>query len=194
MKKIPCIKYNPNTWDYIKEQLESFGYKEALLNDNWTINPYIVINLANILGNYSNVDENDKLCHNREIVNNTEEFLERAAKLMNKTYKRKYIMKINGIEIKPGMVLEGLNCDSQDITLIVIQLKDNLGFANISKGGWTLNYKNYIDYLMKIRDISKGNRINNGEILWEYKKEIILTIKEIADKFGYDVNQIKIKL
>ena len=87
MEKIPCIKYNPNTWDYIKEQLESFGYKKVLLYNDWTKDPYIVINLANILGNYSNVDEMDKLSHNRELVNDTEEFLKRAAKLMNKTYK-----------------------------------------------------------------------------------------------------------
>lgn len=93
MEKIPCIKYNPNTWNYIKEQLESFGYKGVLLNDNWTIDPYIIINLDNNLGNYSNVSEDGKLCHNREIVNNTEEFLERAASLMGKTYKRKDMKK-----------------------------------------------------------------------------------------------------
>lgn len=100
MGKIPCIKYNPNTWDYIKEQLESFGYTKVLLNDNWTIDPYIIINLDNNLGNYSNVSEDGKLCHNREIVNSTEEFLERAAKLMNKTYKRKDIFEEN--ELRPS--------------------------------------------------------------------------------------------
>lgn len=194
MKKIPCIKYNPNTWDYIKEQLESFGYKQVLLNDNWGINPYIVINLSNKLGDYSNVDEFDKLSHNRELVNDTEEFLERAAKLMNKTYKRKYIMKINGIEIKPGMVLEGTTYDGQNVSLIVAPFKDKNIFINVNEGGWTDSYKIYIKHLTAIRDISERSNLKNGKILWEYKKEIILTIKEIADKFGYDVDQIKIKL
>lgn len=194
MEKIPCIKYNPNTWNYIKEQLESFGYKKVSLKDNWYINSYIVINFANRLGDYSNVNKYDKLEHNREIVNNTEEFLKRAAKLMNKTYKRKDIIKINGIEIKPGMVLKGSNYDDQDTILIVAPFKDKNVFINVNKGGWTSDYKNYIKHLTAIKDISERDKLGNGKILWEYKEEIILTIKEIADKFGYDVDQIKIKL
>lgn len=90
MKKIPCIEYNSNTWDYIKERLESFGYKKYWMS-SWEDCPYIVINLSGKLGDYSNVTEFDALNHNRKIVNSTEEFLERAAKLMNKTYKKDII-------------------------------------------------------------------------------------------------------
>lgn len=164
MGKIPCIKYNPNTWDYIKEQLESFGYTKVLLNDNWTIDPYIIINLDNNLGNYSNVSEDGKLCHNREIVNSTEEFLERAAKLMNKTYKRKDIMEINGI-----------------------------GFIDASFGGWTFDFTTRITELKEIRNILDASILTDGKLLWEAPTEVILTIDEIAKKFGVKSSQIRIK-
>ena len=103
-------------------------------------------------------------------------------------------MQINGIEIKPGMVLEGTNDDGQGVSLIVAPFKDKNIFINVYEGGWAFNYKFYIKHLTTIRDISERDNLKNGKILWEYKKEIILTIKEIADKFGYDVDQIKIKL
>lgn len=35
--------------------------------------------------------------------------------------------------------------------------------------------------------------VDGGTILWKKPKEIILTIDEIAEKFGYNVEQIQIK-
>lgn len=193
MGKIPCIKYNPNTWDYIKEQLESFGYTKVLLNDNWTIDPYIIINLDNNLGNYSNVSEDGKLCHNREIVNSTEEFLERAAKLMNKTYKRKDIMEINGVEIKPGMVLIGTNDENKRTILVAFPTKNGIGFIDASFGGWTFDFTTRITELKEIRDILDASMPTDGKLLWEAPTEVILTIDEIAKKFGVKSSQIRIK-
>lgn len=196
--KIPCIKYNPNTWNYIKEQLESFGY-EGIWISSWKSHPYIVINLSGNLGDYSNVSSTEVLCYNREIINNTEEFLERAAKLMNKTYKRKDIMKINGIEIKPGMVIETEE-RNQKITYVVFPCLDGslcvIGLQNCIWEDLSTFVNEYSTKIIAIRNLLDGSDCRcllDGKILW--KKQCIkeVSIEEVAEKFGVKPNQIRIK-
>lgn len=187
MEKIPCIKYDPKNWNYIRENLESFGYTPSYLEaNNWTENPYIVINLAGDLGSYSNVSYDGTSDYNRELVTNIEEFLEKAATLKGFTYKRKNIMKINGIEIKPGMVIT----TEDNIDYIAFPTREGIAFADNSYGGWQSNIPRNI---VRINDLTKGGNLSNGLILWEKPKEIVLTMDEIAKRFGYPVEQIKIK-
>lgn len=185
MEKIPCIKYNPNTWDYIVKQLESFGYKRYWIS-SWENCPYIILNLGGQLGEYSNVVSNCTLDYNREIVNSTEEFLERAAKLMNKTYKRKDIMEINGIEIKPGMVIT----TEDDINYIAFPTAKGIAFVNNHDGGWSSTIP---EDIIAINDIAENTYLDSGKLLWERPEEIVLTMDEIAKKFGCSIKQLRIK-
>lgn len=86
MRKIPCIEYNPKSWNYIESKLKEFGYQESLLDDDWMKNPIIVINLGGKLGNYSNVTRDDMNRSNRELIFDEEEFLRIAADLRGYSY------------------------------------------------------------------------------------------------------------
>lgn len=129
-----------------------------------------------------------------ELITNVEEFLERAAKLKGFLYNRKDYMKFNGIEIKPGMVL----VSSTETKYIVFPAKDFL--ATITYGEdisayscwFTLEHTLSSKDIVKVLDAPK-NRITDGKVLWQKPKEVVLTMDEIAKKFGYPVEQIKIK-
>jgi hypothetical protein len=139
--KVPCIKYNPENWEYIKSTLETFGYSITNL-DGWKYYPYITLNLGGTIGQLSNITEAaaSDIHYNREIITNIEEFLERAAILIGKQYKRKNMIKINGIEIKPGMVLT----DSNDEKYVVFPAKDYL--AVIIFNDDRRDFSGWIDY------------------------------------------------
>ena len=92
-------------------------------------------------------------------------------------------MKINGVEIKPGMVLYGSR-KGMYITLVAIPYGANtFAFANITEGGWSLYYQTTIDNLEEIRNYPKNGNLRGGELLWKKPKEIILTIEDIRTKF-----------
>lgn len=183
MTKIPCIKCNEEMWTYIKPYLIEWGYySHQLFTNNWVQYPLLIL-----IGKqrYNNTVEDNGTIANRELVTDVEEFLERAAALKGFTYKRKDIMEINGIKIKPGMVIITAN----NIAYIAFPTKEGMAFINTSRGSW---YKNTPDNIVKIRDLSEGGRIDNGTILWEKPKEVVITMDQIAEKFGYPIEIIKI--
>lgn len=186
MEKIPCIKCTSKLWEYIKPYLEEFGYKPGLSFDsNWTSYPILAIN-SRYLDVYTNINflyKNDK---KHILVNNVEEFLEKAARLKGKTYKRKDVMKINGIEIKPGMII---TCENS-ADYIAFPTKKGLAFVSIFANEWTTTIP---ENIITIRDLVEDGYITSGKILWKKPKEIVLTMDEIAKKFGCPVEQIKIK-
>lgn len=78
-------------------------------------------------------------------------------------------MKINGIELKPGMILS----DDRDNRAVVIPHKSN-GIAFVSynhSNSWSANL-NTILYgkLKEIRDIPRGACLTDGELLWRETK------------------------
>lgn len=77
-------------------------------------------------------------------------------------------MNINGIEIKPGMVLVGRSINNKNliISLIAYSTKFGIKFVNAIEGGCDSYYDNFISELLYIHDISNGNFINDGKILW----------------------------
>lgn len=89
MEKTPCIKCNSQLWEYIKPYLEKWGY--AIYNiDNFNKYPLLVLNYyANCDFNVTNLKIVGKDHPSRELVTNVEEFLERAARLIGLTYKKK---------------------------------------------------------------------------------------------------------
>lgn len=194
MERIPCIKCTPALWKYIKPYLEEWGYK-IYTPTSWLHFPLLVINDRGRFGSCDNYQLSHLDYFNRELVTDVEEFLERAAKLKGFTYKRKDIMKINGVEIKPGMVLIGKDANNRDNILVAFPLQKGIGFATVRSDAtsWTTDYTTRIKRLIEIRDLAPDDNIVKGNLLWDESREVVLTMDEIAKKFGYSVEQIKIK-
>lgn len=201
MDKIPCIRCTPELWEYITPYLDKWGYIKSTYYCGCRLEDenVLVINAAGsdeIHGIYIYNNYSEKAVKaNRELVTDVKEFLERAAKLKGFTYKRKDVMEINGIEIKPGM---GIYVDNKyDNNKLYIVIPTKLGLAVINYGqsyhwlhldSFLSQYKNRI---VAICDLATQNSII-GDFLWVAPEEIILTMDDIAKKFGYNVEQIKI--
>lgn len=183
--KIPCIKCNEEMWEYIRPYLISWGYIDHTY-PNWTTYYVLVINDAGDLGICNNYNRDNRLDYNREVVTDVEEFLKRAAELKGFTYKREEIMNINGVEIKPGMVI----ITKDNVPYIAFPTHMGMAFTNNITGGWTLDIPCNITF---IRDLARDGSLYSGKILWEKPKEVVLTMDQIAKKFGVPVEQIKIK-
>lgn len=185
--KIPCIKCNEEMWEYIRPYLEEWGYySHSVFDGNWDEYPLLVLEIYSSLTTYNNTFETNSTIFNRELITDVEEFLERAAELKGFTYKRKDTMVINGIEIKPGMVI----ITKDNVPYIAFPTHIGMAFTNNITGGWTLNIPCNITF---IRDLARDGSLYSGKILWEKPKEVVLTMDQIAKKFGVPVEQIKIK-
>lgn len=198
MNKIPCIKCTPELWEYIEPYLEKWGYTFKYITEkNWKDFPVLVINIASDLGLCGNIDSYSE-CYDRELTNNVEEFLEQAAKLKGFIYERKDIMKFNGIEIKPGIVIETLE-DNKRIFYVVFPLLDGeLGVVSYNKISWSnINYfiEKYSSKIVCIYNLTSERLggLNSGKVLWEEPKEVVITMKDIAEKFKCRVEQVRIK-
>ena len=195
MDKIPCIKCTPELWEYIKPYLEKWGYSPDSLHIDVKSHPLLVINAFGNKGKYNldgiSVCEN----YNRELITNVEEFLEGAAKLKGFTYKRKGIIEINGIEIKPGMgiCLDSKYCNNE--FYIVIPTKLGLAVVNYGQSCYWLHLDSFLSQyknrIVAICDLATQSSIR-GNFLWVAPEEIVLTMDDIAKKFGYPVERIKI--
>lgn len=194
MDKIPCIKCTSELWNYIKPYLEKWGYTPGSFRIDFEQRPLLVINSFGNKGKYNSDGMSVCTDYNRELLDNVEEFLKRAAILRNFTYKRKDVIEINGIEIKPGMVLIGKDADNRDSILVAFPLQKGIGFATVNSkyACWTTDYTTRIKRLTEIRDLAPDDNIIKGNLLWDESKEVVLTMDEIAKKFGYPVEQIKI--
>lgn len=101
-------------------------------------------------------------------------------------------MEINGIEIKPGMVIETQSTN----TWIVFPTEKGLAVTSYQANQWdNLNsfIEDFKDNIETIYDLSDSNFLTGGIKLWEKPKEIVLTMDEIAKKFGIPVEQLRIK-
>lgn len=197
MEKIPCIKCDKELWEHIRLHLLKWGYSIKSPEKNLYKYPILVINDCGHLGacnNYSRIVIN---CFNRELIYDVEEFLKRAAELKGFIYKKKGIMEINGIEIKPGMGIYITDRAAENL-YIVIPTKTGLGVVSYGERYvWE-----HLDQFLE-QENRKKNRIVaicdvpdssiEGDILWEKPKEMVITMDEIAKKFGYPVESIKIK-
>lgn len=193
MDRIPCIKCTPELWEYIEPYLKEWKYNTIgvipILFDSY---PYLVINATNDFGQCGNFETPNLMSYNRVLVLNVEEFLERAAKLKGFTYKRKDIMKINGVEIKPGMVI---TTEKREFW-IVFPIKNSLAVVHYGFTCWNQIddfIAKYDAKITSIRDMSIGVDLINGDVLWEKSEKVTISMDEIAKKFGYPL-QSKFKL
>ena len=193
MEKIPCIKCTPEIWEYIKPYLKEWGY-ELEATCSWDVYPLVVINECGTLGRCNNYQLFSKDEYNRELVTDVEEFLERAAHLKGRKYVKKNVVKINSIEIKPGMGIFIYDRLAENL-YVVIPIKRGLGVIayGASFTWYTLDdfLERYSSSIVAICDIP--NNFIEGDILWEKPQEIVITMQDIAEKFNCPVESIRIK-
>ena len=193
MEKIPCIKCTPEIWEYIKPYLKEWGYE---LREPFGLDfyPLVVINECGTLGRCNNYQLFSKDEYNRELVTDVEEFLERATHLKGRKYIKKNVVKINGIEIKPGMGIFIYDRLAENLH-VVIPTKRGLGVVayGLSFTWETLDnfLERYSSSIVAICDIP--NNFIEGDILWEKPQEIVITMQDIAEKFNCPVESIRIK-
>ena len=174
----------------IAPYLKDWGYEASSSYDEcWETYPILVIDYCNYFGNYCNVCSSAINNYNRKLVYDVNEFLSMTAALKGFTYIKKGTMRINGIEIKPGMVLE-----TERAKYVVFPTDtayaEGYVFTNINSGGWSTGIPNNI---IAIYNPPCGGPICSGKILWEKSKEVVLTMDQIAKKFGIPVEQLKIQ-
>lgn len=104
-------------------------------------------------------------------------------------------MKFNGINIRPGMVL----VSSTGTIYIVFPAKGYLATVTYEEDvsayscWYTLEHTLSSKDIIKVLDAPKS-RITDGKILWEKpKEEVVITLKDIAEKFNCKVEQVRIK-
>lgn len=200
MEKIPCIKCTSELWKYIRPYLEEWKYKISGYHyEHFDEFPYIVLNDCGKFGVCSNYEVPNEIQFNRELVTDVEEFLERAAKLKGFTYKRKD-MEFHGIEIKAGMIIVIDEPNVDNVPYIVFPRANELGVVKygITACGIWFNLEEFIiiycDNIKRIYDKSKDKHVLFGDIIWEKgPKEVVLTMDEIAKKFGIPVEQLRIE-
>ena len=110
------------------------------------------------------------------------------------TTKNKTVIK--GIEIKPGMIIQGLDVNGHETTLIAFPTVEGIAFVNYNNiNSWDKDYTIFIDSITRIRDISNGVDLTDGKLLWskDHKQVFEVSMEEIAEKFGVDVKYIRIK-
>lgn len=191
MEKIPCIKCTPEIWEYIKPYLKEWGYE---LREPFGLDfyPLVVINECGTLGRCNNYQLFSKDEYNRELVTDVEEFLERAAHLKGRKYVKKNVVKINGIEIKPGMGIFIYDRLAENLH-VVIPIKGGLGVIayGASFTWYTLDdfLERYSSSIVAICDIP--NSVIEGDILWEKPQEIVITMQDITEKFNCPVESIR---
>lgn len=103
---------------------------------------------------------------------------------------------IKGIEINPGMIIQGLDVNGHETTLIAFPTVEGIAFVNYNIiNGWDKHYSVFIDSITQIRDISNGVALTDGKLLWskDHKQVFEVSMEEIAEKFGVDVKYIRIK-
>jgi hypothetical protein len=98
--------------------------------------------------------------------------------------------------LKPGYVVE---YDDGDRCLLTQDAHGNVFGIEIGKAAhW--DSLHYLEYIVAVYQIDKPTNLHD-QINWTYltkvwekpKEEVELTMQQIADKFGIDVNQLKIK-
>ena len=101
-------------------------------------------------------------------------------------------MKLNEIEIKPGMIIETKSTN----TWIVFPTEKGLAVTSYQVNQWdNLNsfIEDFKDNIETIYDLSDSNFLTGGVKLWEKPKETVFTMEEIAKKFDIPVEELRIK-
>lgn len=94
-------------------------------------------------------------------------------------------MKLKGIEIEPGMVIETIK-DVYVAFPTKITSKP-IAFCAVIDGGWRAVIDE--ESIKRIRDLTTNASLRSGEILWDEKLQPVeISMEEIAEKFGVSVD------
>lgn len=103
-------------------------------------------------------------------------------------------------DLKPGMVVEYADGDKRLVTTIndSLFLMSECAFATLESFNEDLTCNGYSGMdIVKVyqpkEPSSLGTLFECKKCIWERQKETVLTMQEIADKFGIPVEQLKIK-
>ena len=103
-------------------------------------------------------------------------------------------------DLKPGMVVEYANCEKRLVVTINAELYliSRASFAVIKSFNEDLTCNsdpkmNIVKVYQPKEAASLSTLLQCNNCIWERPKEIVLTMQEIADKFGIPVEQLKIK-
>ena len=103
-------------------------------------------------------------------------------------------------DLKPGMVVEYANGDKRLVIVInnKLYLIDTYAFAIVESFNDDLECANNPDInIVKVFQPKEAASLSTlfdcKNCIWERPKETVLTMQEIADKFGIPVEQLKIK-
>lgn len=200
--KIPAIKCDSNLWMKLKPYLIEYGYDIQFVGANWDVFPILVIDLDGVVGMCVNVScpmFNRSIAiynYNRELVDDMDTFLKRAAILKDKLY---YKILKNGnfkkSDLKTGMIVHIGN------TMCLV-MDDHLISPNnyFNLDDYDDNLKNIKDNNLNITRVSThpdwSNGFNNGllsgYILWERPNIKTVTKQEIANMLGVNINELNI--
>lgn len=200
--KIPAIKCDSNLWMKLKPYLIEYGYDIQCVGVNWDIFPILVIDLDGVVGICVNVSYpmfNRSIAiynYNRELVDDMDTFLKRAAILKDKLY---YKILKNGnfkkSDLKTGMIVHIGN-------VMYLVMDNHLISPNnyFNLDDYDDNLKNIKDNNLNITRVSThpdwSNGFNNGllsgYILWERPNIKTVTKQEIANMLGVDINELNI--
>lgn len=211
--KIPCIKCDKGLWLKIKPYLVKWSYVFGCITSDWDYHKILIINEGNNIGVCNNQTYDATFRHNRELIDNVEEFFERAAKLKGFTYKRKDMEtnknSFTKENLKPGMVIEYRYGERALVVKANYENKEQIIFINNTGFNLLSSYNNNLTIrsngyninefdIMKVFDpkdkFGLGFDIINSEsieLIWQRK--VTITMQEIADKFNCSVEEIEIK-
>lgn len=206
--KIPCIRCNAELFTHIKPFLDKWGYKNVGVYGNvWEVCPLLIINLDGNIGRYINTCFNFKDAYNRELVDDVEEFLYRAALLKGFIYKKTMFTKK---DLKTGMVVKTRN---NTMSLVVDDKLISIGgFGRLTDYNDDLTITDEPDSniqsgfdIMEVYDdvtcwgsgfslgLSYVEKKERGTLVWKRKEIKEVTMQEIADKFNIPVENLRIK-
>lgn len=205
MEKSPYIKCTPESKEYIESYLKQWGYHASKIAGHFSVDrcPFLVLGQGEEKFQYAFGWEFLLSSLGVEIFN-VEEFIELAANLVGKTYKRKDMKKeFTKEDLKSGMVVKTRN--NQMYLVVDNMIISDWGYIILNSYTENLQFPNHEYDIMAIYDkiacwedgFSDGlsSAPYNGELIWKRKepKEVILTMDEIAKKFGCSVEQLRIK-
>lgn len=221
MEKIPCmVCYNPESWNYIRRELESIGYKPSnvCLSGKYDVleYPLVVLNHFGRLGEYGNDGMGAKDLYNREIIHSRKEFFDKAKKLFEDLKGNLNLSEFSLSDLSSGMVVEHRN----GIQRLIIKIKDSLFLMNSNSCSSLRNYNldltcnysydydivrvfeiediDHIDHIDDFDSIFNRNSIDNSKLslIWIRESSIKgknkFTKKEISDILGVSLDELEI--
>ena len=103
-------------------------------------------------------------------------------------------------DLKPGMVIEYANCEKRLVVTInnELYLISRASFMDVKSFNEDLTYNsdpkiNIVKVYQPKEAASLSTLLLCNNCIWKRPKETVLTMQEIADKFGIPVEQLKIK-